>query len=401
MTGPGTTPAELSGYLESLDCVHCGLCVEHCPTYRHLGRESANPRGRVYLMRAVMEERIEPTADVLQDLDLCLVCRACESACPSGVQFGDVMAQTRNRLRKRGWLRKRLMGMLLDRGRLDRMATLMRFWQRSGLRVLRFLMPPRLRRMEAYMPTLPAKEQRRPLPTHVPAQGPAKGRVAVLEGCVMPLLFQDVNRDTMRLLQAAGFEVVVPEGQGCCGALHEHDGDLDTAHAQLTKNRQAFAAADPMAIVMNSSGCGAALTAGDMPAPVVDITRFLLDHGHELRFSPFTEPVAYDAPCHLHHAQKETSSVQEMLSRIPDINTVPMELWDHCCGAAGIYNLDHPDLAQRILAEKLDALERSGARVLLTGNPGCLMQWRQGVARRKLNVEVLHPATFLAGQLQS
>ena len=140
MTETARSPEDIAAYLASLDCVHCGLCVEHCPTYRQLGRESANPRGRVYLMRAVMEERIEPTPDVIEDLDLCLVCRACESVCPSGVAFGEVMAQTRSKLKKRGPIRRWMMGALLDRKRLNRAAALMRFWQRSGLRVLRHLL---------------------------------------------------------------------------------------------------------------------------------------------------------------------------------------------------------------------------------------------------------------------
>ena len=401
MTETARSPGELAAYLASLDCVHCGLCIEHCPTYRQLGRESANPRGRVYLMRAVMEERIEPTPDVIEDLDLCLVCRACESACPSGVAFGEVMAQTRDKLKKRGRIRRWMMGALLDRKRLNRTATLMRLWQRSGLRVLRHLLWGRLKHMEAYMPTVPAADTRRPLPPHAPAIGEQRGQVALLEGCVMSVLFQDVNRDTMHLLQTAGYEVFVPQDQECCGALHEHDGDLETAHRQLDRNREAFAVDGLDAIVMNSSGCGAALSSADMPAPVVDISRFLADHGERLAFSPFTQPVAYDAPCHLHHAQRETTGAQQLLGRVPGLELVPMDLWDHCCGAAGIYNLDQPELSGRILDEKLDALERSGAAVLVTGNPGCLMQWRAGVAERGLPVEVLHLATFLAAQLDS
>ena len=413
MSHPAHQPVEETAtYLQSLDCVHCGLCVEHCPTYRHLGRESTNPRGRVYLMRAIMEERVEPTADLVEDLDLCLVCRACESACPSGVKFGEVMAVTRQKLRKRGFFRRRMMSVVLDSRRLHRLAGLMRLWQKSGLRVLRHLLPPPLKRMEAYMPAIPAKDERRPLPRHGPANGKSKGTVALFEGCVMSILFQDVNRDTMGLIQAAGYDVVVPEDQTCCGALHEHDGDLDIAHQQLAKNRDAFAnagAADA-AIVLNSAGCAAALCGADhalsdgsgkaMASRITDLTRFLVDHGERLTFSPFPDPVAYDAPCHLHHAQGETTAPAQLLSRVPQLDLVTMDLWDHCCGAAGIYNLDHPHLSQRILDEKLDALERSGARVLLSGNPGCIMQWRNGVKARGLDIEVLHIATFLATQLQ-
>ncbi|MAG58231.1 MAG: hypothetical protein CMJ83_18245 [Planctomycetes bacterium] len=400
--------SETAAYLASLDCVHCGLCIEHCPTYRHLGRESANPRGRIYLMRAVMEERVDASPDLVEDLDLCLVCRACESACPSGVRFGEVMAETRHKLRQRGWWRRHLMGKLSNREKLHRLAGLLRLWQRSGLRFVMRIAPKRLRRLESYLPEIPPASERRPLPRHLAAQGSPRGTVAVLEGCVMSVLFQDVNRDTMRLLSAAGYDVVVPENQTCCGALHEHDGDLDTTRTLLARNRDAFGGPEISAIVMNSSGCAAGMQGAThlleeggavLADRVVDISRFLVDHGDALRFAPFAGRVTYDAPCHLHHAQREATAPLELLRRVEDLDLVPMDLADHCCGAAGIYNLDHPDLSAQILDEKLDALERTGASTLLTGNPGCIMQWRTGVRERGLAVEVLHPATFLAAQL--
>lgn len=406
-TDSRTDPA---AYLASLDCVHCGLCIEHCPTYRHTGRESANPRGRVYLMRALFEGRIEPTRALAGDLDLCLVCRACETACPSGVRFAEVMAATRSRLRKRGPARRFLMGLLARRRALGMAAALLRFYQRSGLRILRRLLPARLRLMEACMPSIPAASARRPLPRITEPEAPIRGTVAVFEGCVMPLLFQDVNRDTVRLLAKAGFRVVVPAGQTCCGALHEHDGDLATAAALVRTNAAAFRSGEIAAVITNSSGCGAMLKDGRHRVPeeavhalsdrVADVCRLLLDHGGSLRFRRTDRVVTYDAPCHLHHALRETDAPLKLLSRVPGIRLVPLPEADRCCGAAGVYNLDQPAMSEAILEEKLDALAETGASVLLTGNPGCILQWRHGVRKRGMPVEILHPATFLAGLLE-
>lgn len=409
MTAPLANPKpehETAAYLASLDCVHCGLCLQHCPTYLETGRESAGPRGRLYLMRALLEGRTAATPDLVEDLDLCLVCRACETACPSGVRFGEVIAEVREGVRRRGWFRRRMFAVLARPARLRRLAGLLRFWQRSGLRAFRHLLPARLKAMEAYLPAIPPARERAPLPRLTPASGARLGRVAVLEGCVMSVLFQDVNRDTVRLLAAAGFDVEVPPAQGCCGALHEHDGDLAGARRLLAADAAAFADPGLEAVVMNSSGCGAMLKGAAHHVPggsgealasrTVDFTRFLVDRGERLRFRGYPDPVTYDAPCHLHHAQRETAAPLELLRRVPGLRLVPMEDASLCCGAAGIYNLDQPEMSRRVLDHKLDCLAATGARVLLTGNPGCLMQWRQGVRARGLAVEALHPATFLA-----
>jgi glycolate oxidase iron-sulfur subunit len=266
--------------------------------------------------------------------------------------------------------------------------------------------------MEALAPIIPDAAARRPLPLRAPAVGPTRGTVALLEGCVMSVLFGDINRDTMRLLSHAGFDVVVPAGQTCCGALHEHDGDLATARALAATNAASFAAANVTAIVSNSAGCGAALkgyghlladnaAATALAQKTVDITRFLVDHAPGLRFVDHPETVTYDAPCHLHHAQGETTAPLALIKSAPGVTVVPMAMADLCCGAAGIYNVDHPAMSAAILDPKLDALIATGAGVLLTGNPGCIMQWRMGIARRGLKVRVEHPVTFLAARLQA
>lgn len=411
-------PAARLAYQQSLDCVHCGLCTQHCPTYRVTGEEGQNPRGRIYLMRALLEGRTTATPDLVADLDSCLVCRACEAVCPSGVRFGELMAHTRSEMRRPGRIRRYLLrDVVPNPRRLGRLAALLRFVQSTRLDALRFLLPSRLRRLAGSAPRVPSAAERAPLPELTPAVGERRGAVAVLSGCVMPVLFQDVNRATIRLLAHAGFDVVVPPAQTCCGALHEHDGDLAFARELAAKNAAAFAAPEIEHVVMNSAGCGAALkgyghllasgpaaaAGAAVAAKTVDWSRFLVERGSRLAFAaPADEPrvvVTYDAPCHLLHAQGEASAPLELVLRAPGVEYRPMAHSDLCCGAAGIYNVDHPDMAAAVLAPKLDALAATGAQVLLTGNPGCILQWRQGIAARGMAVRVEHPAAFLARRL--
>ena len=398
---------ESATYIGTLDCIHCGLCLEHCPTYRVTGRESANPRGRLYLMRALFEGRAEPTPDLTTDLDLCLLCRACESVCPSGVRFGELMAEVRERLRRRGFVRRLLMdGILTRAGRLRRMTGLVRFYQRSGLRMLRYLLPRRLRQLEEALPLIPPARSRAPLPELTPAKGTRAGTVAFLEGCIMSQRFGDENRNTVSLLAAAGYDVLVPKGSGCCGALHAHDGALEEARELARANVKAFQSAGVAHVVTNSAGCASGMkdyahllggtAAESLAAKVVDVTRFLLEHGRSLAFEAKNLSVAYDAPCHMHHGMKETTAPIEMVRRIPGLTVTPLPDSHLCCGGAGVYFLDHPETSVSVLDQKLDALEQTGATVLLTGNPGCLLQWRSGIKRRGLSIEVLHPVSLLA-----
>lgn len=404
------SPPDHAAYIATLDCVHCGLCLQHCPTYLETGRESASPRGRLYLMRALLEGRTEATDDLKRDLDLCLVCRACETACPSGVRYGEILAETRAPLRKRGFFRRRLMGLMASRRKLSAFATILRFLQQSGLiRLARFL-PTRLRKMSETLPPIPKKAERKPLPRFTQSKGERLGAVALFEGCIMPMLFGKVHEATLELLSSAGFDVHVPQGQTCCGALHEHDGDLETARQLLSKNARAFSGGEFVAIVTNSAGCGASLLGAkhwigdegkELAASSLDITRFLVNHGSRLRFRPAQDLLyTYDAPCHLYHAQRETSAPLELLARIPGARFVPMQDAALCCGAAGIYNLDEPEMSRRVLAQKLDSLERTGAKLLVSGNPGCIMQWQQGIRERGMDTLVLHPAVLLAEHLE-
>jgi glycolate oxidase iron-sulfur subunit len=417
----GPAPSTLDeAYRRTLDCVHCGLCTQHCPTYRVTGEEGKNPRGRIFLMRALYEGRAEETPDLVEDLDTCLVCRACEAAFPSGVRFGALLAETRARTRRPGRLRSFLLRKVVPhRRRLDRLASLLRLIQLLRLDRLAAFLSRRLKARIDLSPRIPPAIERRPLPRRAAAIGPRRGSVALFEGCVMRPLFSDVHRAVIALAQRAGYDVFTPEGQTCCGALHEHDGDLETARDLGRANAAAFDDAAYEAVIVDSAGCGAALKEagrltcdhGAAPDPravsladrSIDWSRFLVDRSDALTFRALDdEPevvATYDAPCHLLHAQGEATAPLDLLRRVPGLSLVPMEHADLCCGAGGAFNLDQPAMSAAVLDPKLDALARTGATVLLTGNPGCILQWRAGIARRGLSVRVEHPATFLAARL--
>jgi glycolate oxidase iron-sulfur subunit len=259
--------------------------------------------------------------------------------------------------------------------------------------------------MEALAPPIPRRADRAPLPTRGEPRTARAGTAALLEGCLMPVVFPEVNRATRALVLAAGFSVVVPAGQTCCGALHEHDGDLDAARGLAQQNLAAFGSEKFDVLVTNSAGCGAALQgyphlAGGAVAPkIVDLSRFLLEHGGALAFEDRGERVTWDAPCHLQHALGESKAPVEILRRLHGDRFVRMEMDDLCCGAAGVYNIDHPEMSRDVLGPKLDALARTGANVLVTANPGCALQWQRGVKERGLAVRVEHLATWVYSHL--
>lgn len=415
-------------YEKSLDCVHCGLCLSVCPTYKETANESASPRGRIYLMRNLAESKLQLTESFAEKMDLCLVCRACETICPSGVQFGRMMEITRHEMRKIGvggssigrWFTRLLLnGVVPHRGRMSFAASMTRLykigWPGKIIRGLRLhrLLPKTLQAMEASIPDIPPKSERAPLPTRtdaLPGTG-HRGTVAVLAGCVMAELFAAINRKTVECLAAQGFDVLSPEAQTCCGALHAHAGDLESAKALAKKNIEAYNAAGIDWIVLNSAGCGAAMReygllfeddaewrdkARAFSAKVIDV----LELFDRMKLTPRgrdAEPLraVYDAPCHLRHAQKCASAPLSVLAAVKGIDLVPLPGADDCCGAAGIYNLTHPDMSAAILEKKLDQLAKTGAKMLITGNPGCMLQWQKGISSRGLDVRVVHPVELL------
>lgn len=407
-------PKTLVDYAASLDCIHCGLCLRTCPTYQLTGSETSSPRGRIYLMRGVAEGRLRADEPAFADeMDFCLVCRHCESVCPAGVRFGEMMETTRDGLmgaagrplaeRALRWIGFRL---VLPRRALVRLAfTLLGLLQRTGLARL----IPTLRDL----PSVPSARDRASLPAHTPAEGERRGQALVLEGCVMPELYGRVNRATVRALARVGIESRAPRGHTCCGALHAHNGDLAGASALARETVAAFEGDEP--IVVNSAGCGAhmkeygRLLADDpawrgraeaFAARVVDFSEFMAAH------STAAPPprvcglgvVAYDDPCHLCHGQQIRDQPRTLLDGIEGLERVELPGSDSCCGSAGIYSLLRPADSRAILAPKLDALRRSGADVLVTANPGCQMQWETGLTREGASTRVLHLAELLAGE---
>lgn len=389
-------------------CVHCGICLPQCPTYRLLGEEMDSPRGRLYLMRAAAEGRIGLSPTFRGHLDLCLGCRACETACPSGVPFGSLLEAARAELQHHGPApRHRLWEALLYRifphpRRVGAALAALRLYQRSGMRRLVRAtavlgMFPRLAALEGLVERVPDGIV---LPELVPARGRRRGRVGLLTGCVQRHLYPGVNRDTARLLSLAGYDVVIPPGQGCCGALELHAGRIEALRARA----RALAAAFPDDldfVVTNAAGCGSTMKeyghwvpeASWLATRARDVVEVLMDS--ELPLGPLPLTVTYHDACHLAHGQRVRGEPRALLRRIPELRLVELAESDLCCGSAGVYNLLEPALAGKLLALKVQRIAESGARVVATGNPGCLLQIAQGCRARGLDVELVHPVELL------
>ncbi len=410
-----------------LDCVHCGLCLSACPTYAQLGTEMDSPRGRIYLMRAVTDGRVELTAPVRQHLDLCLDCRACESACPSGVQYGKLiepfrvfMTQTQPQAGNLSWWQRLVLFHLFPYARRSRLALApLRWLQRAGLNrlaekigLLR-LLPRRARQMQAMLPHLQPHYGR--LPEVLPAEGPRRARVALFTGCVADGVFPETNLATARVLQRNGCEVWVPRNQGCCGAIHYHSGHEAPAKEFAAANCVAFGpaawamAASVDAVVVNAAGCGAMLkdyghlmhdtpmvaAAAGLAAKVRDVSEFLMELGPVAPEHPLPIRATYHDPCHLCHAQQIRQQPRQLLQMIPGLELVPLAESELCCGAAGIYNLSQPEMAAQLGERKAANILATGARALFTGNVGCLMQIGKHLRARRADLWVAHPIDAL------
>jgi glycolate oxidase iron-sulfur subunit len=413
MDGSRASERQCEIYARSLDCVHCGLCLQACPTYLETGRESSSPRGRVYLLRGVAEGRFELSDAVAEEAYLCLDCRACETACPSGVRVGSMIELARAEVERAGlrrgwrlWLERfGLRGVLPHRGRLRAAIGLLAVAQRLRLdRAAVAVLPRRLRDVLELLPRVPAAAERAPLPQFVPAEGERRGRVGFFVGCVMPELFGAVNAATVRVLARNGFDVVIPAQQGCCGALHAHAGDRDFACELARANLAVFAAAGVDAVVVNSAGCGAAMREADdwlgdegaaFAGSVRDVSEFLDAQGLREPGGRIEATVCYDDPCHLIHGQGVADAPRRLLGLIPGLTLVAHEDAASCCGAAGIYNLTHPEMSRAVLDRKLAALTVAAPDIIASGNPGCLMQLSSGLRGRGLEARVVHPIELL------
>ncbi len=399
-------------------CVHCGICLPQCPTYRVLGEEMDSPRGRIYLMRAAAEGRVGLTRTLVRHLDLCLGCRACETACPSGVPFGRLLEATRGQIERRALrpfverlLSGALLGLFSHPKRLGWALGAARFYRRSGfqrlVRATRLLAPwSRLRALEALLPASPSGGDP-PLPEVLAARGKQRGTVGLLLGCVQRLAFPRVNAETARLLTWAGYEVLIPRDQGCCGALHLHTGRIDEARALATHLLARFGREVDF-IVTNSAGCGSAMREyphwlgadRDVEAfalKVRDVSELLAEADLPLQRLDLT--VTYHDPCHLAHGQRVRLEPRKLLAAIPGVRLVELADSDLCCGSAGVYSLLEPEMADRLLEWKVQRIAATGAGILATGNPGCLLQIARGCRERGVAIEVLHPVELLGRAL--
>ena len=401
-------------------CVHCGLCLPACPTYRQLGDENDSPRGRVYLMRAVSESRLAIDSVFAEHIDSCLGCRACETVCPSGVPYGELLEAARAELAstRSGGVEQKLLRFVLNRfftrrALLGVLMWIARTFRESGLAQLAFdskLLGNRGRLALALLlssrPALTSNAENR-------AAGPSVStspKVAILRGCVMEGLFSHVNRATERVLRKSGCELVEANGQVCCGALHAHAGELETAKELARKNIDAFRATTCDTIVINSAGCGAAMKeykhlladdpeyaarAADLSKKVKDISEFLIGIGAKPSEAIVARRVAYDAPCHLIHAQKIASAPVDLLRSIRGLELTPLIGSETCCGGAGIYNLQQYELSAKIALDKVDNILASGADMVVTGNPGCIMQIGASLLMRGESIKVAHPIELI------
>lgn len=433
-----------------LKCVHCGLCLDSCPTYRELGDEKDSPRGRLYLMRGLWEGELDLTPEVIAPLSRCLDCRACETACPSGVPYGELLEKARGvihdtqpqSLKERSLRTLLLKGLLRSTFLLATASKLLKLYAASGLpqlltsTALGKLLPQQFVFQQHLLPDCSGQSFKQKYadqelgPTHAAAN---LGRVGLFSGCIMDVSEAAIHKATLKLLRAIGYTVVVPGNQGCCGALHVHSGDRKTARGLALNNLDAFE--NPLqpplkggrfeAIITNAAGCSAQLREYHHLFPktdanhsrnwdavegkIVDILEFLSGHPEQIQRLSWRmdeDVVLYDAPCHLMHAQKVDDNPRALVNSLPGVTLVPLTESNWCCGSAGIYNLVHPNLSNSMLERKIASVRETleanpKATTLVTGNPGCLYQIRAGIRAAGLPLRVIHPAVYLAERLRT
>lgn len=440
-------------------CIHCGFCLPTCPTYAVLGVEMDSPRGRIYQMQAVADGKLEISDDFIEHMYCCVGCRACETACPSGVQFGKLIEAAREQIQleatsvaiqegpdadanseyeelltpttsvARGSLTATILrrfffdAMLPSRSILSLVFGGLKLYQRSGLQTLvrrtglldaaNNLPTPfkgKLKIPEELMDGAKGDIIPQQLPEITPAIGPQRHRVGFISGCIMDQVFHDINEATIRVLAAHGCEVIAPVQQNCCGALHVHGGEAERGRELARHNIDVFARYDLDAIIINSAGCGSTLKeynhllrddpayvqlAEEFSAKVKDISEFLISIERNQQMGEVKRTVAYHDACHLLHGQKIKQQPRQLLQSIPGITLVNLKESDWCCGSAGIYNLTNQEMGQDLLERKMNNIEVTGADTIATGNPGCMMQIALGARQRGIQMQVVHPIQLL------
>ncbi|MGA7160496.1 MAG: (Fe-S)-binding protein [Bacteroidota bacterium] len=404
--------------------MHCGLCLPTCPTYVLTGSEKSSPRGRIRLMKSVADGDMEITPGFVDEMNFCLDCQACETACPAGVKYGALIEAARNQIYKQGrvtrlekWLKSIFLAEILaSKRKIKFLAILLRFYQRSGLEwfatrasLLDRLMP-KMAKLQRFSPRINKKSFDELFPEIIRPVGAVKHRVAFLSGCIMNVAFADVNADTVEVLRRNGCEIIVPRTQECCGSLQAHNGDFESARKLARRNIDIFMEYEFEAIVINSAGCGAFMKEYDrylaediqyaekakfVSSKVKDLTEFLVSINFEKPSRPLSVRVAYHDACHLVHAQHIYSEPREILRAVPGLDLVELTESTWCCGSAGIYNIMRYDDSMKFLERKVRNVETTGAELIVACNPGCLAQLNQGLNMYNVKGEAIHLATLL------
>ncbi|HYA19741.1 MAG TPA: (Fe-S)-binding protein [Burkholderiales bacterium] len=400
-------------------CVACGLCLPHCPTYRKTLSEADSPRGRIQLMKGVLESRIPPNKRFVEHIDLCLTCRACERVCPNSVAYGQLVDGAREFIEtlRRGnridrWMRRFVFdGLIAKPLRLEKLAAVLRFYQRSGLqRLVRRIGLLRWIQLDEFERHLPLVQRGFDWRENYPATRSAKGEVALFLGCVARIMDNTTLKAAVYVLNRLGYTVRVPKNQTCCGALHQHSGDALAAKQLAAQNLNAFPLADLDAIICTASGCGATLTeyhlmlgkdAKPFSSKVADFSEFLgrVEDWSAVPVQPFQEKIAVHDPCTLRNVMRQEQAPYALLRRIPKAQIVALAGNDQCCGAAGTYFLSQPEMAQRLIADKIEAVREGAVQWLATSNPGCAMHFAEALRKNGLEVKIAHPATIVARQM--
>lgn len=406
-------------YVKLINCMRCGMCLPHCPTYKETFLETASPRGRVALVRKVQEGELDQSERLMEYLSLCLDCQACASACPCGVNAGELVAEftcERKEEAGLGFMEDLILRKLVPHpDRLETSMVPMRMYQKIGLQKLvrklgiLKMFPKQLERMEGLLPELPARPLRQEIQEIIPAEGVERGTVGFFLGCVMSLIFSDASRATIKLLSELGYKVVTPRNQVCCGAPNMLGGDLAGLKEAARTNVEIFGSHQVDYIITDCGGCGAELKKyghhldGDGAAEAFsgktrDISQLLALHADELRtkLKPLPLKVTYHDPCHIAHCQGIRWEPRELLKLVPGLEYRELEAADACCGSAGTYNIERPEMSDLILKRKLETIRASGAEVVVTSNPGCMLQLKKGLADHLPEVRIMHLTEVLA-----
>ena len=409
-------------------CIHCGMCLATCPTYELTKLERSSPRGRIKLIKSVARGEMAITPIFAEEMDFCLDCQACETACPAGVKYGSMVEAARVEIANAGFgspignlIKKISFKYILPSNKLLKiLSRLLYAYQNYGIQKfihstgLLELISPKLNEVDKLSPRVSKKFSDSFIKEITPPVGEEKYKTAFLTGCLMNVMFADINKDTVEVLSACGCEVISPKDQVCCGSLAGHNGDFETAKTLAKKNIDVFKKHNYKYLILNSAGCGAFMKeyghllkddqkysklAAEFSNKVKDISEFISEVQPDVFKNIVNKDVTYHDACHLAHSQKIVNQPREMINMIPGLKQEPLEESTWCCGSAGIYNIVRYEDSMKILERKMNNIRDTKAKIVLTGNPGCISQLKYGAEKFNVAVEVLHPVSLLKQSL--